>query len=301
MKRAETLDLGGLSLRLWRHDHADATDSSPLLLLVHGTLDTGRSWDAVVDALLARAVVRTVAVDLRGHGESGGGGAGASHHLLDFTKDLAGVIAALEARGTPVHTLVGHSMGANIALMLTGAWPRRLKGLVLVDGLGPPPEDADEQAERLERLLDAVVVEKKAFAPVDSVEHAMERLRALNPGLSLQGARRMVEHALVRDDDGRLRFPFDRRLRGPTPVRHPEAMWASFCARIGAGGARCVVVRASDGYLPEGDSADRLGAPFGERLAAMGATLVQVAGPHHLHVEAEIAVADAILHATIPL
>jgi pimeloyl-ACP methyl ester carboxylesterase len=297
MSVPETLDLGGLSMRLWRRDHPEATAHTPLLLFLHGTLDTGRSWDAVVDAIVARDVVRTVAVDMRGHGQSSAGGPGASHHILDFTKDTAGVIHALEAQGTPVHTLVGHSMGANIALMLAGAWPSRIKGLVLVDGLGPPPEDAEDQPERLGVLLDAVVSEKKPFAPVNSIDDAIDRLRRLNPGLSMTGARRMLEHALVRDDDGALRFPFDRRLRGPTPVRHPEAMWAAFCARVGAGGVRSVVVRASFGYLPEGDAAGTLGSPFDSRLAALGGQLVQIEGPHHLHVEAPEAVADAVARA----
>ena len=298
-----TVDLQGLRLRLWTWstDSAvdNAADHAPVVLLLHGAMDTGRSWNAVATALLTRASCQVVAVDLRGHGQSDWGGPGASHHLLDFAKDTAAVIAWLEARGRPVHTLVGHSMGANVALLLAGAWPSHLRQLVLVDGVGPPPEDADEQPGRLGDLFDAVVADKRPFKPVASLQEAVERLQAWNPGLSQRGATRMAEPALVPRNDGRWDFPFDPRLRGPTPMRHPEAQWLAACDRLIKAGVGTAIVRATDGFLPAGVGDDALGEPCAERARRLQARITVVQGPHHLHVEAEDAVADAIA-STLP-
>ena len=290
---ASTVDVQGLRLRLWTWEAA-AGDPLPVVLLLHGALDTGRSWDAVATALLARARCRVIAVDLRGHGQSDSGGPGASHHLLDFAKDTAAVMAWLEARGQPVHTLVGHSMGANVAFLLAGAWPKHLRQLVLVDGAGPPPEDADEQPARLGDLFDAVVADKRPFKPAASIEAAVERLQAWNPGLSVKGATRMAAPALVQRADGHWDFPFDPRLRGPTPMRHPETQWLAACDRLVAAGVGTAIIRATDGFLPAGTDDGLLGEPFAERARRLGAQITVVEGPHHLHVEAEDVIADVI-------
>ena len=84
---ARVVEANGLKLRLW--DHAR---SGPIVLFVHGYLDTGRSFDAVADDL---AEFRVLALDLRGHGQSERVGAGGSYHLLDHLKDLAVVLDTL--------------------------------------------------------------------------------------------------------------------------------------------------------------------------------------------------------------
>src|SRR4051812_12935645 len=109
------VEANGLKLRLW--DHARA---GPVVLFVHGYLDTGRSFDAVADALVH---VRCLALDMRGHGQSDRVGPGGSYHLLDHLKDLAVVLDTLEKKGERVDALVAHSMGGNVAYLLAGAAP----------------------------------------------------------------------------------------------------------------------------------------------------------------------------------
>lgn len=264
-----TIESQGLKLRLWDHGRP-----GPVVLFVHGYLDTGRSFDAVAAEL---PDMRCLALDLRGHGQSDRVGAGGSYHLLDHMKDLAIVLSALAKKGEAVEVLVAHSMGGNVAYLLAGAMPSLVKRLLLVDTCGAPPEEPEEVPGRLEELMKSVLAEKRPFSSVASLTEAAEKIRAQNPGLSPLGAERMVKHAMVDDGHGRLAFPLDPKLRGPSPVRWPEAAWLALAARMTM---PVRVLRAADGYVPEGETTER-------RLATMRrAAMKTIAGGHHLHVEA---------------
>jgi pimeloyl-ACP methyl ester carboxylesterase len=269
----------GIRLRMWDHGgHA------PVVLLLHGYLDTGRSHDTI--ARLLGESARVIALDFRGHGASAHVGAGGSYHLLDHMKDTARVIARLpQVTGRAIDLLVGHSMGGNVALLVAGSAPELVPRLLLLDTLGPPCEDVTEQPERLGSVLRAQD-EVKPFRRLASLDDAIARVRASNPGLSEEGARRMTAHVLVTNDDGTLSFPLDDRLRGPAPVRYEEAFYTALCGRVQA---PVHIVRAEHGYLPIDDDL------FAARLRALGATLETVDGVgHNVHVEAPERVAAAI-------
>jgi pimeloyl-ACP methyl ester carboxylesterase len=104
-------------------------DGGPVLGLP-GLGSTGRSWSPVAEAL---ADARVVAPDLRGRGGSAGlgGPTGLRHHALDVAK----VADELDLRDI---VLVGHSMGAYLALVVAEELRDRVSRLVLVDGGIPP-------------------------------------------------------------------------------------------------------------------------------------------------------------------
>lgn len=259
----------GLRLRLW--DHGGEGEA---VLFLHGYLDTGRSFDAVVASLPRR--VRALCLDWRGHGQSSAAGEGGSHHLLDHLKDLDGVVELLRERGISLAATVAHSMGGNVALLYAGSVPEHTKRLLLVDSIGAPAEDPAAQPERLGAML-AAARRPRPFAPVHDLDEGIARVRRANPGLSEAGARRMVAPALMQRSDGQWDFPFDPRLRGPTPVRWPEEMWLRLCERVSA---RVSLLRAEQGYIDDGDPA------VGRRCAALRATVTTLSGAgHHLHVE----------------
>jgi pimeloyl-ACP methyl ester carboxylesterase len=97
-------------------------------LLIHGAGASAAIWMMVMARL--GPVTRVVAIDLPGHGPSaafesqGAGGPG----LADY-RDAAGELAALVGLGPSV--VVGHSMGALIAIEAALAWPDKVRGLVL--------------------------------------------------------------------------------------------------------------------------------------------------------------------------
>lgn len=278
---SQNLWIQGLPLRLW-----DFGGTGPVILCLHGYLDQGRSFSWLAQELVDEAHV--LCLDWRGHGQSAWVGPGGSYHLLDHVKDLHLVLSALEQAGLQVDTVVGHSMGGNIALLWAGSCPGQIQRLLLLDAIGPPAEEAHEQPERLANLLRNLARGAKEASLVSDGGDAISRLLFSNPRLTQRGAERMAQFALVphEEDAQRFRFAFDPRVRGPTPNRWPEEMWRTLCARLD-----CAVhlLRAEYGYAVAGE-------PTQSRLGCMADATEEVAlgCGHHLHVDAPDVVANAV-------
>ncbi|OZB81953.1 MAG: hypothetical protein B7X32_15160 [Microbacterium sp. 13-71-7] len=112
------------------------------VLAIHGITANGRSWDTVAALLPAR---RILAPDLRGRARSNA--LPGPYGLRRHAEDLA---AVLEADGGGARTILGHSMGAFVAVALAAARPDLVARLVLVDGgfplalpPGVSPDDLD--------------------------------------------------------------------------------------------------------------------------------------------------------------
>ena len=113
-------------------------DGPRLVVAVHGITASAMEWPPVARQLSAGWTL--VAPDLRGRGAAAG---------LPGPYGLApSRRRRLRGRAVPIRTgsgavLVGHSMGAYIALLAAAAEPRLFRRLVLVDGglpFPPPPE-----------------------------------------------------------------------------------------------------------------------------------------------------------------
>jgi pimeloyl-ACP methyl ester carboxylesterase len=112
----------------------------PAVLLVHGWCGNAGYWHAQIDALKQHYTV--VALDLAGHGASGANRTDWS--IANYAADVAAV-----ARQVPsAHlVLVGHSMGAVVALAAVPRLGPRVIGVIAVDALrsvGLPPLSARE-------------------------------------------------------------------------------------------------------------------------------------------------------------
>lgn len=88
------------------------TGSGDPVVLVHGITESAASWDPVTERLSVDHEV--IALDLRGHGESGGAG---TYGLEAMAGDVLAVVAAAGASGAH---LVGHSLGG-IVVTAAGA------------------------------------------------------------------------------------------------------------------------------------------------------------------------------------
>lgn len=96
------------------------------VLAIHGVTSSHLAWPLVVEQLPG---VRVIAPDLRGRGGSREvqGPAGMAAHADD-------VVAVLDALGEDRVPVIGHSMGAFVAVVLADRHPSRVSRLVLVDG-----------------------------------------------------------------------------------------------------------------------------------------------------------------------
>src|SRR5262245_62954481 len=109
----------------------------PPLVIVHGLRDHSHSFDDLARGLLDRFHV--FALDLRGHGDSE---TTPYYGFGHFVLDLHNLIRALRLERT---VLVGHSMGGEVVATYAGSFPDRPAKVVMVEGLGPPLFDMDEE------------------------------------------------------------------------------------------------------------------------------------------------------------
>ena len=106
------------------------------VLLVHNLLAQRGSFAEVASHLAHRC--RAVAVDLRGHGESGGAPRAFSVH--DLAADL---IAVMDALGVASAVLVGTSLGATASALVALEHADRVRGLVLMSATPYAASPAD--------------------------------------------------------------------------------------------------------------------------------------------------------------
>jgi pimeloyl-ACP methyl ester carboxylesterase len=115
-------------------ERGERGDGQPPVLFIHGAGAGSAIWSMTL-ARVAR-FAHAVAIDLPGHGPSDRGDA-----PLDLTRyrDATGLLAATLCLGPSV--LVGHSMGALVALEAALAWPDKVRALVLVAAAPRMPVD----------------------------------------------------------------------------------------------------------------------------------------------------------------
>jgi pimeloyl-ACP methyl ester carboxylesterase len=107
----------------------------PAVILVHGWASDANYWNAQIAPLKAHYTV--VAVNLAGHGASGSNRSDWS--IANYAQD---VVAVARQIPNPHLVLVGHSMGAAVALAATPLLGNRVIGVIAVEALrsvGEPP------------------------------------------------------------------------------------------------------------------------------------------------------------------
>lgn len=107
-----------MSVRIW------GPEGAPPVLLLHCTLASGNAWKRLARRLRHR--YRLVAPDMVGHGQGPPGDPSRDYH------DQATEHALQFLPADPVH-LVGHSVGATVALRMAIEAPGRIRSLTLIE------------------------------------------------------------------------------------------------------------------------------------------------------------------------
>ncbi|HWP67573.1 MAG TPA: alpha/beta hydrolase [Candidatus Limnocylindria bacterium] len=251
-------------------------EGAPPLVIVHGLRDHSHSFDDLARALSDR--FRVYALDLRGHGDSETTPYYAFGH---FVLDLHNLVRALRLE-RPV--LVGHSMGGEIVGTYSGAFPQVPSKVVMIEGLGPPPLDMDEE---VQWIVDGFARIDRALAGppgLANLDAAARRLRERNPRLSEEQARRLALLGTRAREDGMLEWKFDAMLctlalTGPFNLALAMAFWRRIAAPtlLVNGTESGEFWRGTPGspYLEPDDLARRVG-------AFKHARLVEIAGAGHM-------------------
>ena len=155
--------------------YVEVSGAEPALLLVHGFTDTSRSFSLLAPHLAGR---RLIMPDLRGHGASQ---AGKGCGITDFADDIAGLILRLRL-DRPV--VVGHSLGAMVAIALARRHKELIGGLVVLAGT-LKPDFAPDHA-----LIAGVLALRDPISPADPFYAWWHACRPGVPGTFLAGLAR---------------------------------------------------------------------------------------------------------------
>jgi pimeloyl-ACP methyl ester carboxylesterase len=251
----ELIELRGL--RFHYRDWPSAKAGAPDLVLLHGFTGHARSWDAFAAAMTDR--YRVLALDQRGHGESDWASAD-KYGASEMVDDLAAFVHAMKLQR---FSLLGLSMGGNVAIHYGGRKPPELARLVIVD---IAPQIVPSGATRIQTGVQA----KDVFG---SRDEAFAAARAGNSVPPEAHHRSRVDQNLMRTDDGLFTWRYDRALRSPGTVRarDPEAGW------------RAVADIAVPTLLIRGENSDILSPELAQRMLDANANikLTTVSGSGH--------------------
>jgi pimeloyl-ACP methyl ester carboxylesterase len=218
-------------LETWGSDEL-ATPDRPLLLLLHGWMDVGASFQFMVDALAAREgpLRWIVAPDWRGFGGSVGGGSD-SYWFPDYLGDLDALIDALSP--TQPIDLLGHSMGGNVAMSYAGVRPERVRRLVNLEGFGMPASKPEQAPKRLLQWLDELKA-PAALRPYASAEAVAARLVKTNPRLAPDKAAWLAQQWAAPDESGQWQLRADPAHKRVNPALYQADEVVETWAQISA-------------------------------------------------------------------
>jgi pimeloyl-ACP methyl ester carboxylesterase len=193
-------------------DPACVTPERPLLVMTHGWMDVGASFQFVVDAMAAERHV--VAPDWRGFGATQCP-ATDSYWFPDYLGDLDALLDSL-CPGQAVD-LLGHSMGGNVVMSYAAVRPERVRKLINVEGFGMPEMPPSLAPKRLLQWLDSLKTAQllRSYASLDEVA---ARLIKNNPRLTPDKAAWLAPHWAELRADGRWHVLGDPAHKRVNPI-----------------------------------------------------------------------------------
>jgi esterase len=184
------------------------TEGRQPFIMLHGISRTAHSFDHLAPHF--NRDYHVIAIDLRGHGDSGWHPDGA-YLVDDYVRDLEAIVERLKLRNV---VITGNSTGGRVAQVYAGLHPENVAALIVED-VGPerPNEIADSFARR-------VAQEANGWA---SEEELLGTLMKGGGGIAADLQRTHVRYATKRREDGRVVWKRDPNLvKGFVPTE----LWA---------------------------------------------------------------------------
>ena len=221
------------------------------MVFLHGFSNEAHVWDDV--APVVAPYYRTLAIDLRGHGDSDHDPErryGYDAHVEDLERALADL--SVERM-----VLVGHSFGGRVAMFFAGRHPERIAGLVIVDS-GPEHDPRGGMRIRME-------TESRGDGTFSSREDFHALMTRNYPASSPEVVSRLVRHGIRERADGRFEPKLDPNfLRGLSDrsredeERETRETASQLWAALESLPAPTLVIRGAASDVLSADVADRM-------------------------------------------
>jgi len=228
------------------------SDEGVPALLVHGFGNEAHIWDDFAPAI--RGAYQTLALDLRGHGDSDWDPEG----RYEYENHLADLEAVVTQLGFDRLVLLGHSLGGRVCMRYAAAHPEQMAGLVIVDSA--PELDA----RGIVRITQDV--EQQRDPSFESVGQYENYLSTSYPAATPKAIRRMARHGLKRQEDGRYTLKMDIAFRSRVTsemeqgdiAKAEEATTAALWDALTKIACPTLVVRGAASDIMAADVADRM-------------------------------------------
>ena len=237
---AQSLFLPVRGLNYHAHVWGDAslvTPERPPLLMMHGWMDVGASFQFVVDELAAAEGFErwVIAPDWRGFGRTETPKAD-TYWLPDYIADLDALLDAfVPAANLASIDLLGHSLGGNVVMNYAGLRPARIRRLVNLEGFGMPQTRPQHAPKRLLQWLEELK-KPQTMRTYGQVEEVAARLVKNNPLLSADKAAWLAPHWARLAADGQWHIQGDPAHKRVSPYLYqvPEVLevWKQITAPL---------------------------------------------------------------------
>ncbi len=169
-----------------------------ICILLHGFGEGGYVWYDLAPRLPKK--YRTIIVDFRGHGNSGEDPA-VNYGIASYCADILSLIQKHELRSI---SLIGHSLGATVALQVAAAVPHLVTALILVDfSLNAGRAVREDILSQFQEQCDGY----------GSLAEYAAWMSARRPLTHPRMLRHIVDNALRRTGDGRFALKADRKIQ----------------------------------------------------------------------------------------
>jgi pimeloyl-ACP methyl ester carboxylesterase len=247
-----------------------AAGQARLTVFLHGFLDTGETWQFLVDEWPGAPPF--LALDWRGFGASPD--TREPYWFPQYYADLDDLLDRVSP-DLPVN-LVGHSMGGNVAMAYAGLRPERVAAVASLDGHGLPRTTAADAVGTYRRWLGQLRGAAPAFGTYPSLEAFTQVLAKRHPRLRADRLA-FIARAWSRPVEGGVTLAMDpfHKLANPVNYRRDEmeACWAAITSPL-------LVLLAEHGEFRSTLGAD--GALEALRRAFSRGDVVELPGVSHL-------------------
>ncbi|XP_064419355.1 serine hydrolase-like protein [Latimeria chalumnae] len=230
----------------WGHIAAKAwgpPTGRPILCL-HGWADSANTFNKLIPLLPKEHYY--VVLDLPGHGFSSHRPNGTPYYFASYLGDVRRVVEELE---WSKFTIMGHSMGGNIAALFSSAFPHMVDQLILLDTYGFFPHSNEALLNRLQRGFEELIKweNKESSIKVYTPDAALSRLLESNKHLTEESGRILLERGST-EVPGGLIFNRDIRLNLTNPLVFTTDQVFDFQKKIQAS---VLIIFAKDGGIKE--------------------------------------------------
>ncbi|XP_062284795.1 serine hydrolase-like protein isoform X1 [Scomber scombrus] len=276
---------GEIRGKVWGSDHGH-----PVLCL-HGWADNCGTFNTLIPLLPKEC--RYLAVDLAGHGLSSHRPPGVFYSFPAYVADVRRVADALQLKK---FTIIGHSMGADIAGMFSALYPEMVDALIFLDAYGFLPTDSREISKVMRQGIDEMhqfETKTEEKRRVYTYEKAVERSLAANPTLSKESVNILLERGLVQVEGAGFVFSRDLRVNFKNIMRISVEQSLEMQSRIQAS---VLVVLSEGGFdrIFSEPAQKKFSSTLLQCFRDRNHTVVTVAGGHHVHLNNPEAVAPFV-------